>query len=317
MRAVSPAAANLQFDRLLSDVPTPNSDVFYTVPDVQPNPPVWSDWCNTPGEYSSGQAVCDARRASMNLPDKLTYIELLLLGTSGNGEGLRGKCSVLDSPIYDRMGWPQLWRSCPSGYGLTGMVEFNRCGGDHPPEAGGPNLSCINSLTVTISVLPTSACPIEPLTPLPSKAADPDTYAFEYEGKQVDISRLNADMKAALVCLTQKTGKAASSYVSSAWRPPTYQAHFQEVWEKWQLLKKQKGEDRVACKALHDEVKKEIDKHGIGGAARSPADRNGPHPRRVAFDVNTWFIPSVDTFSADCKVYRPYKIDDKWHVIHR
>ncbi len=88
-------------------------------------------------------------------------------------------------------------------------------------HAGGLNLSCGNSLTVTISVLPTSACPIEPLTPLPSKAADPDTYAFEYEGKQVDISRLNNEMKAALVCLTQKTGKAASSYVSSAWRPPT------------------------------------------------------------------------------------------------
>ena len=313
MRAVSPAAARLQFDRPIGELLTPYSTVLYSVPNVQPNPPVWSDLYNVPGQYPSGQAVCDARRAYINWATPLVYVETAPLWGNGSQSSIRGwaQCQDRVSPS-SILGWPQGWLSCPSGYNpprYTGDIS--------PPMSSEPNMFCGNPLTVTIAVLPTAVCPIEPLTPLPSKATDPDTYAFEYEGKQVDVSRLNAEMKAALVCLTQKTGKAASSYVSSAWRPPAYQAHFKEVWEKWQLLKELEGAELMACQSLFAEVKGEVNKHGIAHLETSPAGRNGLHTRGAAFDVNSWFIPSVDTFSADCKVYRNLKKKDKVHVIHR
>ncbi len=315
MRAVSPAAARLQFNRLLSDIPTPNSDVFYSVPDVQPNPPVWSDLYNVPGQYPSGQAVCDARRAYINWATPLVYVETAPLWGNGSQSSIRGwaQCQDRVSPS-SILGWPQGWLSCPSGYNpprYTGDIS--------PPMSSEPNMSCGNPLTVTIAVLPAAVCTVPPLTPLPSKEADPDTYAFEHEKNRVDISRLNAEMKAALVCLTQKTGKAASSFVSSAYRPPAYQAHFKEVWETWKLLKKLKGAELVACQTLYAEVKREIGKegHDIEDLKIPPAGRNGPHTRGAAFDVHSWFIPSVDTFSADCKVYRNLKKEDKIHVIHR
>ena len=79
MRAVSPAAANLQFERVMSETAS-QSVRLYSVPDVQPNPPMWSDWCNVLGDYSSGQQVCDARRVFVNWPNPLTYVETNPLG---------------------------------------------------------------------------------------------------------------------------------------------------------------------------------------------------------------------------------------------
>ena len=319
MRAASANAANLEFDHPIGEPLTPYSTILYSIPDVQPNSSAWSDCSNVTGEYSSGQAVCDARRGVINWTHSLTYVETNPSGSVGNGEGQRGDCRDLTWWNISGLGFPQIWRSCPSGYNHKNVVKWAAlCNGDPTQRAGGPNLACGNSLTVTISVLPTAACTVPPLTPLPSKEADPDTYAFEYEGKRVDISRLNDEMKAALVCLTDKTGVAATSFVSSAYRPPAYQAHFQEVWQKWQQLKKLNDAERIACQSVYAEVMREIGDHGMKKLGRLPSGPNGPHPRGVAFDVNTWFIPSVDTFSADCRVYRNLiEQDDEIHVIHR
>ncbi len=114
MRAVSPAAAKLQFDSLLSDIPTPNSNVLYTVPDVQPNPPLWMDCSSVAGAYGSGQAVCDARRVVINWANPLTYVETNPSGSVGNGEGLRGECGDLIRWDKPKLGFPQRWRSCPA-----------------------------------------------------------------------------------------------------------------------------------------------------------------------------------------------------------
>lgn len=73
MRAVNADAALLQFDRILGTSGNWTYRV-YTVPPLAPNPPAWSNWCNVPGDYASGQAVCDARRTWINWANPLTYI---------------------------------------------------------------------------------------------------------------------------------------------------------------------------------------------------------------------------------------------------
>lgn len=159
-------------------------------------------------------------------------------------------------------------------------------------------------------------CPVGELTDLPTKEQDPDTYAFEYENKRVDTTRLSPRMQEALICLVEKSGTPDTNFVTSAWRPPAYQAHLREIWEKWREL--QKPRNKIpACDARISEIYRELRSHEMEELGTPPAGPNGPHPRGEAIDVKTYFIPQVDAFANVCQVYRPLPVKDKWHVIHR
>lgn len=154
-------------------------------------------------------------------------------------------------------------------------------------------------------------CPVLPLTALPCKEDDPDTYAFEYENRRLDISRLQPATRRALDCLATNSGMGYQSFVTSAWRPPAYQGHFQEIYAKWKEIK---NNTSAACITIKDDIRAHLFGHSMNNLETPPAPSNGPHPAGRAFDVNTTFISTVDRLSTTCGVYRPLPGPDKWHV---
>lgn len=141
-------------------------------------------------------------------------------------------------------------------------------------------------------------CPVEPLEPY-----SPDPYPL-------DIANLTQRTKDAVGCLATCSGQNHTAFLSSAYRPVTYQDHLREVWSKWN--DELKFNETPACAALKAKVKKEFDDHGLGVSTISPSRGGGCHsitagqPIGSCFDVNSWFIPMVDSCSTQCNVYRPW-----------
>ena len=297
LRAAYPGAADLTFERILSETPT-HSVRLYALPTVAPNPPAWSDWCNVAGDYASGQAVCDARRAITSWPNLLSYVETDSSGSAGNGEGYRGECQDLTRNERTVLGYPQRWRSCPSTHPFPkNITGANTCGGTHPPQGGGPDLACgksLVSLTETITVTRTS-CPVDALTPLEKLNADlsnndPDTLALEQN--PINTERLDPRMKPAdrlsgYLCLKEAIESAGVPFnLTSAFRTDAYQRHLHEIWNKWKEFDDLTPEEIQACQSRKKEIKDELDKHGLGGLHIPPAKKAGKHPQGLAIDVS-------------------------------
>ena len=305
MRAVSPAAANLQFERVMSETAS-QSVRLYSVPDIQPNPPTWSDGCNVPGDYSSGQQVCDARRVFVSWSNPLTYVDTTPLETAGNG-GYHGECRDFTRSDRVVLGFPQRGRSCPSGYFLKNAVWVTfSC--STPIRAEGPNLSCGSMLAETITG---DKCPIEPLPPI----TDPTVLLFESNPNRSDNSCLTPAMSTALSCLlTAATNAGGSPSVGSACRPAAYNRHLRDVWEKWYY--ELKDDRNPACAALRTEVGAHFNRHGLL-LSQSPA-LNSKHITGEAVDVTIQRpAAQIDTLAAGCKLYRPLPVKDRVHFILR
>jgi len=88
----------------------------------QPLPATYSDWCNIAGDYSSGQAVCDARGKAIDY--QLTYRAV---------DDHHGEC--LDSR-NNRLAWPYFGSGCPDPeeYRMTNYVDHHYCTWDEDKQ---------------------------------------------------------------------------------------------------------------------------------------------------------------------------------------
>ena len=107
-----------------------------------PEPVRYVDVCNVPGEYDSFQAVCDARRAWINWPRPLTYVQATTY---------RGDCVDIN-PEYGSatLGFPFAGQACPDGYTMRNFVAYDRnfaCG-SQPGYFYGPAQFCEAQLQV-------------------------------------------------------------------------------------------------------------------------------------------------------------------------
>lgn len=139
------------------------------------------------------------------------------------------------------------------------------------------------------------------------KPYSPDPYPL-------NVDNLSDPMKQGLGCLAAATGRLYAELVSSAYRPPEYQAHLREVWNKWKDLENNRN---PACAARRADVKAEFDRHQLGGSELRPsANPNNCHSRTPAtcFDVHSRFAHDVDFNQDRCSIYRPYPVKDPVHV---
>lgn len=150
-----------------------------------------------------------------------------------------------------------------------------------------------------ISNLAIRDCAEPPLAPL-----SPIAQAFESDPSRVDIDGMTPSARAALSCFQAAVANAGGSVaVTSAFRPPDYQLHLREVWEKWRALMPNTAPE---CEALRAQVQNEFFvKHQLGASKMRPAGGAGPHTRGIAFDANVTGVDR-DALAAQCGLFRPF-----------
>ena len=147
-------------------------------------------------------------------------------------------------------------------------------------------------------------CPVAPLTPY-----SPDPYPL-------DVDNLTSRMQTALQCLqTAIREDGGTSSASSAYRPPAYTRHLQEVWDKWDELA---VESRPECQSLRNEVRNHFNRHELISDPGARPHSSSAHTRGEAFDLSSNLYDGVlDVLAVGCNVYRPDPIGDPPHFIHR
>lgn len=155
-----------------------------------------------------------------------------------------------------------------------------------------------------------STCTVAPLTPI----TDPVALAFE-AGNTVNTTNLQANMQTALSCVRSAVNAAGGSLtVNSAYRPPAYQQHLREVWDKWDLLRDMRTPE---CAELRTQVQAEFTRHGLLVTQR-PATATGAHTTGSAIDMGSSLpAASFATITTGCSLYRPLPATDPVHYIHR
>lgn len=153
-------------------------------------------------------------------------------------------------------------------------------------------------------------CPVQPLKEL----TDGDALRFE-SGENLDTSKLNSGMKTALACLKQQvSGVGGTLTVTSAYRPPAYQQHLRDVYDRWEELQNYRGD--ASCTEARRVVEEEFTSHGLL-PSQQPA-LSSAHSRGEAFDAS-WTLPnntSIDSLAARCNLRRPLQ-SDPVHFIHK
>ncbi|MGZ8810742.1 MAG: hypothetical protein ACXW29_06355, partial [Thermoanaerobaculia bacterium] len=140
-------------------------------------------------------------------------------------------------------------------------------------------------------------CAVPPLAPITDAAAQ----QFE-AGQRVVFTGMTAAALAGMNCFlpaVQAAGGTAT--VNSAFRPPAYQLHLQNVWDTWQLIRSRRTPE---CDNLRTTVQTELDNHAI---RERPAGAQGPHTRGIAFDASVRLPAGVDEaqLAANCGLTQP------------
>ena len=129
-------------------------------------------------------------------------------------------------------------------------------------------------------VSPISTCKVEPLLPI----EDPAALSFEKgDGPEgaVDVHGLVPAMAQALEKFREMVMSAGGSFdLKSAYRPPAYQQHLQDVWYKWLALRNNR---QPGCQMLKAEVGEEFARHHLL-LTQKPVT-SSDHTRGLAFDA--------------------------------
>jgi len=146
------------------------------------------------------------------------------------------------------------------------------------------------AVTAAAPALP--PCAIAPLPPI----TDPQATAFN-SGESLDTEHLTSGMSRALNRFQTIVNKMGGSLeLKSAYRPPAYQQHLQQVWDKWMVLK---NNDDASCHDLRAEVQHEFARHHLLETQR-PVN-SSDHTRGLAFDA-TVTLPQTATTKRRRKV---------------
>ncbi|MDR3702233.1 MAG: hypothetical protein P4L56_21480 [Candidatus Sulfopaludibacter sp.] len=101
-------------------------------------------------------------------------------------------------------------------------------------------------------------CKVPPLSPI----EEADAVAFENGNEAsgvIDLSGLRPAMARALEKFRRMVLSAGGTFdLKSAYRPPAYQAHLQDVWFKWMELRNNRT---AGCQALRAHVADEFSRH--------------------------------------------------------
>lgn len=154
------------------------------------------------------------------------------------------------------------------------------------------------------------SCPVPPITPLT------DAVSLSFEGGQtVDTTNLTAAMQTALGCVQTAVATANGTVsVSSAYRPPAYQAHLRAIWDKWNLLRDMREAECVEIRTL---VQAEFQRHGLLLTQR-PASSSGPHTEGRAVDMRSSLnLTQFLTLTNQCNLYRRLPVADPVHFEHQ
>ncbi len=130
-----------------------------------------------------------------------------------------------------------------------------------------------------------SLCPVSGLPPI----TDPQALAFEnFTGPVVDTRDLNHHAFSALLKFVREIRSVGGIItLRSAYRPPAYQVHLQQVWDKWMQLRYNHS---YACQDFRAQVRAEFDRHHLIESQR-PVD-DSDHTRGLAFDA-TVVLPRI------------------------
>jgi hypothetical protein len=162
-------------------------------------------------------------------------------------------------------------------------------------------------------ISPEPACFVAPLSTIEDESA----LAFEQlAGSQgvVDVDGLTPQTSFALMRFQQIVRSAGGSItMTSGYRPPAYQAHLQELWEKW--MYELRTNTLAECQDLRTEVLLEFSRHGLMESQR-PATTSD-HTLGLAFDAVV-LVPGrarrrIDLLARRAGLYRPVAAADPVH----
>lgn len=126
----------------------------------------------------------------------------------------------------------------------------------------------------------TASCSVAPLPPI----EDVEALTFESSADSdgaIDTAGLMPAMARALEKFRHMVLAAGGSFdLKSAYRPPAYQEHLQQVWFKWMELRRNR---EPGCTALRVEVNEEFSRHHLMPSQKPVTSSD--HTRGLAIDV--------------------------------
>jgi hypothetical protein len=154
-------------------------------------------------------------------------------------------------------------------------------------------------------------CPVPHLTPL----TDPLAIRME-NGEKVIYGGLTTAMQQSVDCFSDEVFNTGGTLnITSAYRPPQYQQHLQEVWDRYRDLFDEDNPVVPECDTLREQIAEEFQRHGLREHARPGDPSRSRHTAGNAIDANVT-LPAgqdVDTLANGCDLYRPYP-REPWHL---
>jgi hypothetical protein len=161
--------------------------------------------------------------------------------------------------------------------------------------------------------VPPASCGVAPLPAI----ADSEAQSFE-QAASPDVGGLLPQMARALEKFKQLVISVGGHFeLKSAYRPPTYQAHLQQVWFKWMELRNNR---ELGCQVLRAQVGDEFSRHHLLESQKPVTSSD--HTRGMAFDA-TVIVPvkavlkrrrvSLDRLALLAGIKRPDILHDPVH----
>jgi hypothetical protein len=174
---------------------------------------------------------------------------------------------------------------------------------DNDPNASNPinyvpdeplRTSCVPAAPAVCTV---NNVNVNKLTPL-------DPAVQPYEDGLIDMTNETQATRDGAACIVRVArARRLRPQIESGYRPPAYQTHIREVYDKWQLLQ---NNNDAACADTKSQVKVEFKKHSK--FAHQPGNTSH-HSSKQAVDIHLSDYTDADTIAAGCNMSRPVAND--------
>jgi hypothetical protein len=147
---------------------------------------------------------------------------------------------------------------------------------------------------------------------------DPEVQLFENNPNRSDTTQLTVAMQTALTNLTNAASAAGGApTVGSAFRPPLYNQHLIDVWNKREEFLDAVDDPNVMSNSncllvLWPKIKEHFQRHGL--LITQPPVPNSRHTKGLAFDM-TINLPAanIDALAVGAGLRRPLPVSDPVH----